>query len=122
MVRRIRRSLVTNSLTPKRLFIIGIVVALVASYLGSARGYVAQRHELGKQQAALGAMRAERDMIRVRLKSLDTAAVIEARARELGFARPGELPLRVTGLERTPPAPVVRRDERGFWDFLPDVF
>lgn len=67
-------------------------------------------------------MRAERDTIRARLKSLDTPAVIESRARELGFAKPGELPLRVTGLERTPPAPVVRRDDGGFWDFLPDVF
>ncbi len=67
-------------------------------------------------------MRAERDTIRVRLKSLDNPAVIEARARELGYAKPGELPLRVTGLEPAPPAAVVRRDQGGFWDFLPDLF
>ncbi len=67
-------------------------------------------------------MRAERDAIRARLKLLDTAAVIEARARELGYAKPGEIPLRVTGLEHRRPAAVVRRDGGGFWDFLPDVF
>lgn len=97
-------------------------MALAVSYLGSARGYLAQRQELARQQVALGAMRAERDTIHGRLKSLDNPAVIEARARELGYTKVGELPLRVTGLELTPPAPVVRRDSGGFWDFLPDIF
>ena len=121
-VRRVRRRPVTKSLTPKRLFILGLVVALSVSYLGSARDYLAQRNELGRQQVALGAMRTERDTIHARLKSLDNPAVIEARARELGYTKLGELPLRVTGLELTPPAAVVRRDHGGFWDFLPDIF
>jgi cell division protein FtsB len=121
-MRPIRSPPVLNSLTPKRLFIVGIVAALAISYLGSARGYLAQRQELGKQHAALGAMRAERDAIRARLKSLDNPAVVEARARELGYAKLGELPLRVTDLELTPPARVVRRPDDGFWDFLPDLF
>lgn len=97
-------------------------MALAVSYLGSARGYLAQRHELARQQAALGALRAERDGIHARLKSLDKPAVIEARARELGYIKVGELPLRVTGLESAPRAAHVRRDPGGFWDFLPDVF
>ncbi len=92
------------------------------SYLGSARGYLAQRHELGRQQVALGSLREQRDMIHARLKSLDNPAVIEARARELGYTKPDEIPLRVTGLELAPPAPVVRRDHGGFWDFLPNIF
>ena len=92
------------------------------SYLGSARGYLAQRHELGRQQAALGALRVERDTIHARLKSLDNPAVIEARARELGYTKPDEIPLRVTGLDLTAPAPVLRRRHGGFWDFLPNVF
>jgi cell division protein FtsB len=111
-------------LTTKRLFILGIIVALAVSYLGSARGYLAQRHELAKQQVALGGMRAERDAIRAHLKSLDTnPAVIEARARELGFTKPGELPLRVTDLDLTRPTPPPpARNDGGFWDFLPDIF
>lgn len=67
-------------------------------------------------------MRAERDAIGTRLKSLDTPAVIEARARELGYTKLGEVPLRVTGLESAAPTPVVRRDTGGFWEFLPDIF
>ena len=97
-------------------------MALAVSYLGSARGYLAQRHELGRQQVALGALRMERDTIHARLKSLDNPSVIEARARELGYTKPGEIPLRVTGLDLTPPAPVVNRHHGGFWDFLPNVF
>ena len=67
-------------------------------------------------------MRAERDAIGTRLKSLDTPAGIEARARELGYTKLGELPLRVTGLEPAAPTPIVRRDAGGFWEFLPDIF
>lgn len=104
------------------MFVLGLIVALAVSYLGSARGYLAQRHELGRQQVALGALRMERDTIHARLKSLDNPAVIEARARELGYTKPGEIPLRVTGLDLTPPAPVVNRHHGGFWDFLPNVF
>ena len=101
---------------------LGIVVALAISYLGSARGYLAQRKELGRQQIALGAMRAERDQIHARLKSLGDAAVMESRARELGYIKAGEVPLRIKGLDVTPPAPVVHRDNGGFWDFLPNIF
>lgn len=119
----VRRTLVTRTLSPKRLFILGIVIALGLSYLGSVRGYLAQRHELGRQQVALTAMVAERDAIRARLRSLDDPAVAEARARELGYAKPGEISLRVTGLELAPPTPTPRAtDAGGFWGWLPAIF
>jgi cell division protein FtsB len=119
----VRRTLVTRSPSPKRLFILGIVIALGLSYLGSVRGYLAQRQELGRQQVALTAMVAERDGIRAQLRSLDDPTVAEARARELGYAKPGEISLRVTGLELTPPAPAPRApNDGGFWGWLPAIF
>jgi cell division protein FtsB len=118
----VRSPLVTRSLSPKRLFILGIVIALGVSYLGSVRGYLAQRDELSRQQVALTAMIAERDSIRARLQSLDDPAVAEARARELGFVKVGEKPIRVTGLELAPPAAAPRRTGGGFWSWLPGIF
>lgn len=47
---------------------------------------------------------------------------MEARARQLGYTKPGEVPLRIKGLDVTPPAPIVHRDDGGFWDFLPNIF
>ena len=79
------------------------------SYLGSVRGYLAQRDELGRQQVALTALNAERDRIRARLEALDDPEVAEARARELGYVEVGEMPIRVTGLELAPPAAPPRR-------------
>lgn len=118
----VRRTPVLRSLSPKRLFILGIVIALLLSYLGSARGYLSQRDELGRQQVALTAMVAERDGIRAQLHALDDPAVAEARARELGYAKPGEIAVRVTGLELAPPAPAPRPRGGGFWEWLPDIF
>ncbi len=119
----VRSSLVTRTLSPKRLFILGIVVALGVSYLGSVRGYLAQRDELGRQQVALTGMIAERDSIRARLESLDDPKVAEARARELGYVEVGEMPIRVTDLELAPPAaPPRRTGGAGFWSWLPDIF
>lgn len=93
------------------------------SYLGSVRGYLAQRDELGRQQVALTAMLSERDAIRARLQSLDDPKVAEARARELGYVEVGEMPIRVTGLELAPPAAAARRaGGAGFWGWLPDIF
>lgn len=119
----VRSLLVTRSLSPKRLFILGIVIALGVSYLGSVRGYLAQRAELGRQQVALTAMIAERDGIRARLESLDDPKVAEARARELGYVEVGEMPIRVTGLELAPaPPPPRRAGGAGFWSWLPHIF
>ncbi len=105
--------------TPKRLFILGIVVALVASYVGPIRGVLSQRGELARQQTALAKLLDERDRVQAQIKSLDDSAVIEARARQLGYTKQGETPYRVSGLERPKP-PVARRDEGSFWDWLPD--
>ena len=121
-VARPGRLLVAPLLTPKRLFVLGIVVALAVSYFGSVRGYLAQRNDLARQQLALRELIDEREGIRSRLTSLQNPAVIEARARELGFTKPGEMALRVTGLDLAPPSRPVRRNDRSFWDFLPDVF
>lgn len=96
-------------------------MALVVSYVGPIHGVLTQRAELQRQQDALAAMIAERDAIAAQRDSLDDPAVIEARARQLGYARPGEIPYRVSGLER-PRTPPVHRDDGSFWDFLPDLF
>lgn len=114
--------LVPRSLTPKRLFIVGIVAALALSYLGAIRGYVSQRQDLATQQIGLSALIQERDAIRARLDSLQNPAIIEARARELGYTKPGELAVRVTDLELARPTPAPRDSGGGFWDFLPDIF
>lgn len=116
-----KRTDASPSLTPKRLFILGIVVALGVSYLGSVRDYLSQRDELARQQAEYAALVAERNTIRTRLGSDKNPAIVEARARELGYVKLGEMPLRVTGLELQPPAPPARRDGGGFWDWLPDL-
>jgi cell division protein FtsB len=92
------------------------------SYLGSARGYLSQRGELGRQQAALAELIEERDGLRARQASLRSPAVVIARARELGYVMPGELPLRVTGLDAGPAPPAPAPAGGGFWDWLPDVF
>ncbi len=63
----------------------------------------------------------ERNAIRERLASRDNPAVVEARARELGYVKPGELPLRVTGLDGLAPEPPAPRVEPGFWAWLPDL-
>jgi cell division protein FtsB len=98
-----------------------VIVALVVSYVGPIHGVLTQRAELKRQQDALAAMIAEREAIQAQRESLDDPAVIEARARQLGYARPGEIPYRVSGLE-PPPQPAVHRDDSSFWDFLPDLF
>jgi len=118
----VRSSPVTRSLTPKRLFVLGIVIALAVSYLGSVRGYLEQRHELARQQIALRAMIDQREHIQARLAQLTNPSVVEARARELGYVMPGEIPLRVTGLERAAKQEPAPSGGGGFWGWLPDVF
>lgn len=115
------RIVATPSLSPKRLFLVGIVVALGVSYVGSVRDYLSQRDELARQQTEYAALVVERNTIRARLDSDKNPAVVEARARELGYVKLGEMPLRVTGLEREPPKPAPRPDGGGFWDWLPDL-
>jgi cell division protein FtsB len=91
------------------------------SYLGSIRDYMSQRDELARQQTEFAALVAERNAIRARLGSDRNPAVVEARARELGYVKLGEMPLRVTGLELRPPTPPAPRHDGGFWDWLPDL-
>ena len=90
------------------------------SYLGSAKGYLSQREDLRRQEASLAALRAQRDLIKARLAAIDTPSVSLARARELGLVQPGEVPIRVTGLDKlTRPAPPQPARGGGFWSWLP---
>lgn len=72
-------------------------MALVVSYAGPIRGYRAKRADLRSQQIALRALITERDGLRQELRQIQKPAVMEARARELGFMKRGEVQYRITG-------------------------
>ncbi len=84
----------------KRIFLLFVVIALVVSYIGPIRGYRAKRAELRGQEVALQRLIVERDSLRHALRQIKNPAVMESRARELGFMKEGEVQYRVTGLEQ----------------------
>ncbi len=75
------------------------------------RGYRERQAELRSQEVALKELIAQRDRARVRIRSIDNPAVLEARARQLGYMKPGEIPFRVTGLESA-------SGTTGIWDWI----
>lgn len=82
-----------------RLLLAGIVTAILVSYIGPVRGYLAQRTELAQETARLDALEAHRQQLVRQLRAIDRPAVLERRARELGLVRPGERPFLVEGLD-----------------------
>lgn len=82
--------------------LLGIVTAVLVSYVGPVRGYLAQRTELASQRAALADLRERRDHLSEQLTAISRPEVLERRARELGLALPGERTYVVRGLP--PPA------------------
>jgi hypothetical protein len=77
---------------------LGILTAVLVSYVGPVRGYLAQRAELAAQRAALEDLRERRDALREQLTAIARPEVLERRARELGLALPGERTYVVRGL------------------------
>lgn len=61
--------------------------------------YLDQKSELAGEKARLGDLERERDRLSGLISDLDEPAVLEARARELGLVRPGEIPFVVSGLQ-----------------------
>lgn len=106
--------------TPRRLFILGLVVALIVSYIGPVRGYRHHQAELRVQEQQLRDLTRQRDTIRAELAKSNTPAAIEARARELGYIKPGEVQYRITDLERPADAERARGDV-GIWNWFPTV-
>lgn len=102
----------------RRLFTLGVVIALLVSYVGPIRGYRSHRAELRTQQVTLSKLVRERDALRRSVdKPLDTDFV-EQRARELGFILPGEVQYRVKNIE---PDPESGRGRAGIGSWFPPV-
>ena len=68
----------------------GLLVGVLAGYVGPVRGYLAQRSELRREQAHLRQLEAQRDRLARRLTALDDPVVLEVVAREKNLVRPGE--------------------------------
>jgi len=88
-----------------------VVIALVASYVGPVRNYRERQSELRSQELILKDLIAERDQVRARIAESNSPAVLEARARQLGYMKPGEIPFRVIGLDAASGA-------GGIWDWI----
>jgi cell division protein FtsB len=102
----------------RRLFILGVLVAIAISYVGPIRGYRSHHAELREQQVTLGKLIKERDELRATVSAPQTPEAIEQRARELGFIKRGELLYRVRNLE---PDPSAGRGRRGIGSWFPPV-
>lgn len=89
-------------LQPRRLFLLGLLAALVISYVGPIRGFRTRQAELHQQELELRSLMKERDRIHDRLAKSNTPAAIEARAREIGFIKPGEVQYRIEDLGPAP--------------------
>jgi hypothetical protein len=81
----------------RRIFVLGIVTALILGYVGPVRGYLAQRAELRDERAKLTTLERNRDEYRAQLAAIDTDSVLEVRARALGLVKPGERAFVVAG-------------------------
>lgn len=83
----------------------------MASYLGPIRGYRQRQAELRGQEIALKELMVERDLLSARISEIKNPAVLEARARQLGYMKPGEIPFRVNGLDGA-------SGTSGIWDWI----
>jgi cell division protein FtsB len=110
-----RRPATAGSRTARRLFVLGVLIAIVVAYLGPVRGYLDQRSELQGYQSALRSAEAQRDHIARQLTALSQPAVLEARARELDMVRPGEHSFLIDGLRSHPAPGSLARDRSRLW-------
>lgn len=90
-----------------------MIVALVVAYVGPLRAYRSRQAELHSQEIALQGLIAQRDQARTRISEVTNPAVREARARQLGYMKPGEIPFRVTGLD-------AESGSGGIWEWIAD--
>jgi cell division protein FtsB len=88
----------------RRIFLAGLLTAILIGYIGPVTGYFQQRSQLHQEQAHLAQLVATRDHLRSQLADLDRSSVLEERARALGLIQPGERSYLVRG-ELDPPAP-----------------
>jgi hypothetical protein len=107
--------------TTRRLFLVGVIVAVAVAYVGPVRGYLHQRSELAGYRTALTGLESKRDRLARQIAAIDQPAVLEVRARELDLIRPGERRYVLRGLA-PPPRPVPRRDDGGLWNRFLDLF
>lgn len=96
-------------------------LALTVSGILPFRQLVSQQRQIENTQNQLAALESENELLSEDIKMLGTDAEIERIAREqYGLVRPGEVgyvvvvPREATVTE-TPPDPVVRSDERAWW-------
>lgn len=102
----------------RMLVIVGIIGALVISYVGPIRGYHSRMSELRDQQQNLNSLIKQRDALRDAVSGPQTVEVIEQRARELGFMRPDEIQYRVRKID---PDPAAQRGTKGIGSWFPPV-
>ncbi len=102
----------------RRLFILGLLIALAVSYVGPVRGYQERKAELREQQRHLANLLRERNALRDRVSTRLTPDVVEQRARELGFIAPGERQYRIKGID---PEPDTGGGPRGIGSWFPPV-
>ncbi len=87
-----------------RVVVFGLLTALVSGYVEPIQGYLAQRDELQRHQARLAALVDQRAEVREQIRLINTPAVLEKRARELGMVKPTERAFVVRG-DLEPPMP-----------------
>lgn len=91
--------------------LLGILTAILVSYIGPVRGYLAQQTELVEERQDLAELREQRDRLADQLDALSRERVVAARARELGLALPGERTYVVRGLPEPASQPEPQREE-----------
>ena len=81
----------------RRIIIAGLLTALLLGYVGPISGYLSQRAELRDESAKLAVLEHNRESLRHQIAALNTADVLEARARAIGLVKPGERAFLVRG-------------------------
>ena len=82
-----------------RLIFAGILTAVILSYVGPVRAYLAQRAELAQESARLEVLEDRRETLQRQVRASDRAQFIERRARDLGLVRDGERAFLIQGLD-----------------------
>ena len=78
----------------------GILTAVVLSYIGPVRAYLAQRGELAQESVRLERLEDRRETLQRQVRASDRAQFVERRARELGLVREGERAYLIQGLDQ----------------------
>ncbi|MGE4032251.1 MAG: septum formation initiator family protein [Thermoleophilia bacterium] len=107
----------------RRIFLAGLLTAILIGYIGPISGYLDQRAELREERAKLAGLEAQRDAFREQIARLGQAPVLEARARELGLVMPGERAFLVRGdLDPEPAESPDEGDDGGAFGWFTALF